>query len=57
MDWSGVLASKSTEEEEMSMLAIGFAARIQKRIVDSKDESAPTSDGKRPRRSWLDEEA
>ena len=39
------------------MLASGFAARMRKRIVDLEDESAPTSDGKCPRRSSSDLEA
>ena len=50
MDWMGILASESIEEEEMSMLAIGFNTRMRKRVEDSKDESTPISDGKRPRR-------
>ena len=41
----------------MSMLAVGFTIQMQKRTAESKDESAPTSDGKRPRRSSLNEEA
>ena len=57
MDWTGVLGSKSTEEEKMPMLAAGFGARMRKRIADSEDESAPTFDGRRPRRSSPDEEA
>ena len=57
MDWSSVLANESTEEEKMSMLAIGFAVRMRKRTVDSEDEPAPTSDGKRLRRSSPNEEA
>ena len=55
MDWAGVLASESAEEEEMSMLAIRFTARMLKRTVDSEDDPASESDGKRPRRSSLDE--
>ena len=57
VDWSGVLSSESAEEDEMSMLATGFAARMQKRIADLEDESAPTFEGKRPRHSSLNEEA
>ena len=57
MDWLGVIASESIKEEEMSILAAEFTARIRKRIVNSKDELAPTSDGKRPRQSSSDEEA
>ena len=29
VDWTGILASESTEEEEMSMLTAGFAARMR----------------------------
>ena len=57
MDWSGILANESSEEEEMSMLATGFAAQMLKQIVDLEDKLASTSDGKRLRRSSLDEEA
>ena len=57
MDWTGILASDSTEKEEMSMLASGFASWMQKRVVDSEDESTPIFDGKRPRRSSPNEEA
>ena len=39
----------------MSMLVVGFAARMRKRTADS-DEPTPTYDGKRPRQSSLDEE-
>ena len=51
MDWTGILVNKPAEEEEMSILAVGFAARMQKRVAESEDESTPISDGKRPRRS------
>ena len=57
MDWSSVLASKSAEEEETSMLTAGFAARMRKRAANLKDEPAPISDRKRPRRSFPDEDA
>ena len=57
MDWMDILASESTEKEEMSMLAARFATRMQKRVADSKDESTLISNGKRPRRSSPDEEA
>ena len=56
MDWSSVLASESTEEEEMSTLAVGFAAHMRKRDVDLEDEPSPIPDGKRPKWSLLDKE-
>ena len=56
MDWTGIIASKLTEEEEMSMSATGFAARMHKRATDLKGESTPIYDGKRPNRSLLVEE-
>ena len=51
MDWAGVLASESTEEDEMSMLAVGFATQIRKRDADLEDELTPIPNGKRPKRS------
>ena len=57
MDWKGILASESVEEEEMFMLVAGFAARMRKRVVDSEDESTAIYDGKRPKRYSLYEEA
>ena len=56
MDWTGIITSELAEEEEMSMPAAGFAARMSKRAMDSKGESTPISDGKRPNRSLPDEE-
>ena len=56
MDWTGIIASKLVEEEEMSMPAAGFAARMHKRATDLKGESTPISDGKRPNRSLPNEE-
>ena len=41
----------------MSMLTVGLAAWMRKRVADSKDESTPISDGRSPRRSSPDEEA
>ena len=57
MDWVGVLASESAEEEEMSMLAIRFSACMGKRDVDLEDEPTPISDGKHPKQSLPDEKA
>ena len=57
VDWTGILASEHVEEEEMSMLAVGFAAWMQKQVADLEDESTLISDGKCPKRSSLDEEA
>ena len=34
MDWAGLISSDLTEEEEMFMLAAGFAVWMRKRIVD-----------------------
>ena len=56
MDWAGIIASKLVEEEEMSILSAGFVARMHKRATDLKGESTPISDGKRPNRSFPDEE-
>ena len=56
MDWAGILANESVEEEEMSMLAIGFAARMQKLDADLEDEPTLIPDRKRPKRSSPDEE-
>ena len=53
----GVIASEPAEEEEMSRLAVGFAARLHKQAASSKGESTLISDGKRSKRSSLDEEA
>ena len=41
MDWAGILPGESAEEKEMSILASGFAAQIQKRVADLEDD--PTS--------------
>ena len=41
MDWTGILANEFVEEEKMFMLVAGFAARMRKRVADSKDESTP----------------
>ena len=57
MDWAGIIACEPAEEEEMSMLAVGFSTRMRKRVGDSKDESTPISYGKRLKRSSPDEEA
>ena len=57
MDWTGILANECIEEEKMSMLVVGFVARMRKRVADLEDESTPTYDGKLPRRSSPDEEA
>ena len=57
MDWTGIIASESTEKMKMSMLAFGFASWMQKWVVDSEDESTPISDGKHPRQSSPNEEA
>ena len=56
MDWTDILASEFTEENEMSMLTAKFGARMRKRVVDSDDESTPIYDGKHPRLSSLDED-
>ena len=56
MDWAGILANESVEEEEMSMLAAGFAALMRKWDADLEDEPTLIPDGKRPKRSSPDEE-
>ena len=64
MDWSSIISGEPAEEEEMSSLAIGFAAWLRKRaascglrVVGLEDVTTPISDGKRLKRSSLDEEA
>ena len=57
MDWAGVIANEPAEEEEMSMLAAGFSARMHKRAVGLEGESTPIFDGKRSKCSSLDEQA
>ena len=57
VDWMGILASEPDEEEEMSMLAVGFATWMHKWVADLKDESTPISNGKCLRRSSPDKEA
>ena len=46
MDWTGIIASELTEEEEMSNLGIGFVVRMRKRAVSSEGETTPRSGGK-----------
>ena len=55
VDWVGVLANESVEEEEISMLVVGFSAWIRKWVSDLEDEPTPVLDGKRPKRSSPDE--
>ena len=57
MDWAGVLASEPAKEEEMFMLATGFAARMQKGDADLENEPTPIPDGKRPKKSSPNKEA
>ena len=56
VDWVGVLANEFVEEEEMSMLTVGFAAWMRKWVSDLEDEPTPIPDGKSPKRSSPDEE-
>ena len=57
MDWAGIISSELVEKEEMSRLVAGFAALMHKRAAGSEGESTPIFDGKRQKRSSLDEEA
>ena len=41
----------------MSRLSVMFSVRIRKRVVGSKGETTPISNGKRPKWSSPDEEA
>ena len=41
MDWTGILPSEPTEEEEMSTLAAGFAARMRKWVRTSRMSPPP----------------
>ena len=56
VDWTSIIASEPSEEEEMSRLAVRFTARMHKWATGSKGESTPISDGKRPKRSSPNEE-
>ena len=56
MDWTGILTSEPAEEEEMSMLATEFVARMRKWVADLENESTPISVGKYPKWSSPDEE-
>ena len=47
VDWTSIIVNEPTEEEEMSSLIAGFAARMHKRAVGSEGETTPKSDGKR----------
>ena len=57
MDWTGVISSEPTEEEEMSSLVARFATRMCKLIAGSEGETTPNSDGKRMKRSSPNAEA
>ena len=56
MDRAGILSSDSVEEGDMSMLVVGFAAQMRKRVMNLEDEPTPISNGKHPERSLPDEE-
>ena len=57
VDWTSIISSKPTEKEEMSSLAVGFAAQMRKQTVGSEGEITPMFDGKWSKRSSLHEEA
>ena len=57
VNWVGIIASELVEEEEMSRLVVGFAARVRKRATFLEGESIPISDGKHLKRFSPDEEA
>ena len=57
MDWAGVLDNESVEEDEMFMLAFGFAAQMRKRDADLEDEPTPILNKKLPKQCSLDVEA
>ena len=57
MDWKGVIVSEPIEEEEMSILTVGFTVRIRKRAAGLEGETTPRSGGKRSRWSSPYEEA
>ena len=57
VDWTSIIASEPTEKEEMSMLAVGFAALMRKRATNSDGETTPSFDGKRMKQSSPDEKA
>ena len=56
MDREGILASDSVKEGDMSMLVVGFATRLPKRVMNLEDEPTPIPNGKHPKRSLPDEE-
>ena len=57
MDWAGIIANETTEEEEMFSLTTRFVAHMSKRAVGSEGETTPRYDGKWSKQSSLDEEA
>ena len=57
IDWTSVVASEPTEEEEMSNLATEFAAWMRKRTIGSKGEATSISGGKRSRQFPPDDRA
>ena len=56
VDWVGVLASESAEEDEMSMLVAKFARQMRKRDTNLEDEATSIPDKKRPKPSSPDVE-
>ena len=34
MDWTGILVNEPAEDEEMSMLSVGFVAWMRKQVTD-----------------------
>ena len=52
MDWTGVIFSEPTKEEEMSSLTVGFATQMCKQAAGSKGKTTPRSDGKWLKRSF-----
>ena len=57
LDWTGVVDSEPTEEEEMFSLATWFAARMLKWSTTLEGEATSSSREKQPRRSPSDGEA
>ena len=57
MDWTSVIVSEPSEEEEMSSLIAGFAARMRNQAAGSEGETTPRSGWKQSKQSSQDEEA
>ena len=46
VEWTSIISNEPTDEEEMSILAAGFAALMRKRATSSDGETTPNFYGK-----------